>query len=212
MTTIILTRHGHVEGIDPPRFRGQQPLPLTTRGLREAERTASRIASTWRPTAVLTSPLERCVATGQAIATACSLQPEVTEGLLDLNYGEWQWKTHEEVRRKWPHDFALWRAAPHLVRFPSGDSLQDIVLRSADVFRRAIQGLPDEAVVLVGHESVNRALLLQLLDQPLSAYWRLAQDPCCINVIEYENGLIRIVSINDTSHVSGSHASATLPP
>lgn len=150
MTTIILTRHGHVEGIDPPRFRGRQPLPLTMRGLREAEMTARRIASTWRPTAVLTSPLERCVTTGQEIAAACCLQPEVTEGLLDLNYGEWQWKTHEEVRRRWPHAFALWRTAPHLVRFPSGDSLQDIVLQSADVFCRAIQGLPGEAVVLVG--------------------------------------------------------------
>jgi hypothetical protein len=28
---------------------------------------------------------------------------------------------------------------------------------------------------MVGHDSVNRALLLQLLDQPLAAYWKLAR-------------------------------------
>jgi broad specificity phosphatase PhoE len=33
---------------------------------------------------------------------------------------------------------------------------------------------PTTRVVLVGHNSVNRALLRQPLDQPLSAYWRLA--------------------------------------
>jgi probable phosphoglycerate mutase len=153
---------------------------------------------------VLTSPLERCVVTGAAIAAACGLKPVIAEGLLDLDYGDWQWKTHEEVKARWPRDYALWHAAPHLVRFPSGESLQDIVLRSADVFRGVIDSFPNDTVVLVGHDSVNRALLLQLLDQPLSAYWKIAQDPCCINVIDYGNDAIRVVSINDTRHIAGS--------
>jgi hypothetical protein len=28
MTKIVLTRHGHVEGIKPERFRGREPLAL----------------------------------------------------------------------------------------------------------------------------------------------------------------------------------------
>ena len=59
-----------------------------------------------------------------------------------------------------------------------------------------------DTVVLVGHDSVNRALLLQLLDQPLSAYWRLSQDPCTLNEIEvFAAGDVRIGCINDTSHL-----------
>jgi Histidine phosphatase superfamily (branch 1) len=41
-----------------------------------------------------------------------------------------------------------------------------------------------ETVVAVAHDSVNRALLMQLLDQPLSSYWRVAQAPCCVNEID----------------------------
>jgi broad specificity phosphatase PhoE len=212
MTTIVLTRHGNVEGIHPPRFRGQYPLPLTEQGHQEATMTAERIASAWRPVAVRTSPLERCVATGQRIADACGLEPIVSDGLQDLNYGDWQWKTHDEIKERWPRLYALWHTAPHLVRFPSGDSLQDIVLRSADVLRTMIEGFPDDTVVLVGHDSVNRALLLQLLDQPLSAYWRIVQDPCCINVIEYKKDTIRVVSINDTRHIKWPNADASPPP
>lgn len=201
MTTVILTRHGHVEGIDPPRFRGQQQLSLTDQGRQEALSVAQRISNLWKPIEVRTSPLERCVVTGAKIAGACDLQPSSDIGLLDIHYGEWQGKSYDEVRESWPHLYELWRKSPHLVQFPSGESLQDIVLRSAGVFRRTVQAFPDGVVVLVGHDSVNRALLLQVLDQPLSAYWKIAQDPCCINVIEYKDGLIHVRSINDVQHI-----------
>ena len=137
----------------------------------------------------------RYVARRPAIAEACSHHRSVRAvpdpGLLDLHYGEWQWKTHDEVKLRWPERYASWHATPHLVRFPSGESLQDIILRTADVFRRVVEAFPKETVVLVGHDSVNRAMLLQLLDQPLSAYWKLAQDPCCINVVEHAGGVVR---------------------
>jgi probable phosphoglycerate mutase len=55
--------------------------------------------------------------------------------------------------------------------------------------------------VLVGHDSVNRALLLELLEQPLSAYWRLAQEPCCINEIDVNEAGTRVRSINETQHL-----------
>jgi phosphoserine phosphatase len=55
--------------------------------------------------------------------------------------------------------------------------------------------------VLVSHDSVNRALLLQLLDQPISVYWRLAQDPCCINEIDVAGEHIYVRRINETRHL-----------
>src|SRR5258708_30393194 len=64
MTKLILARHGHVEGISPERFRGRAELPLTAAGRREAELTAARIAASWRPAAIYTSPMGRCVDTG----------------------------------------------------------------------------------------------------------------------------------------------------
>ena len=166
--------------------------------------TARRVASAWAPAAIYTSSLERCVATGEAIGRACGVEPIPIVDLDDLDYGDCQWKTFEEVKEGWPRLYAQWFSAPQLVRFPNGESLQDIVLRSANALRRAVEGFPDGAVVLVGHESVNRALLLQLLDQPLSAYWRIAQDPCAINVIENEGSAARVLSLNDTSHLRRS--------
>jgi phosphoserine phosphatase len=201
LTKIILVRHGHVEGIHPPRFRGRADLPLTDRGNAEALAVAQRIASKWRPAKVYTSPLSRCVATGAAIAKACSISAQSIDELNDVDYGTWSMKSLDEMKAAEPRLYAAWFAAPHLVRFPNGDSLQDLVVRSSDALRLALDRHPNDTVVLVGHDSINRALLLQLADLPLSAYWRLVQHPCCINEIDVEEGQLRVLRINDTAHL-----------
>jgi probable phosphoglycerate mutase len=204
VTKILLVRHGHVEGISPERFRGRADLPLTARGTAEAHAVAARVASGWRPAKVYTSPLARCVATGGAIAAACGLPTEVTRDLIDIDYGAWQSKACAEVAASEPKLYAAWRQTPHLVRFPGGgDSLQDLAARAADALRLVLDRHAGDTVVLVAHDSVNRALLLQLLDQPLSAYWRLAQTPCCINEVDVVDGCVQVVRVNETAHLAG---------
>jgi phosphoserine phosphatase len=203
VTKILLIRHGHVEGIKPERFRGRADVPLTNRGVTEAKAVAQHIASTWRPTKVYTSPMKRCVDTGGAIAHACHLDTEILADLNDIDYGLWQWRSYEEVRQTEPHLFTVWFATPHFMRFPKGESLQELVARGANVLRSVIEHHFDDTIVLVGHDSVNRAVLLQLLDQPLSAYWRLAQEPCCINEIDIAERRVRVVRMNETGHLAG---------
>jgi len=201
LTKIILVRHGHVEGIQPPRFRGREDLPLTERGKAQASRAARRINEKWRPVCVYTSPLGRCVTTASAIASACGIPFTTIDQLADIDYGDWQMKTFDEMKAAEPQLFASWFATPHLMRFPGGESLQQLASRSADGLRLALDRHPDQTVVLVAHDSVNRALLVKLADMPLSAYWRLAQDPCCINEIDIDGAHIRLRCINDTSHL-----------
>jgi phosphoserine phosphatase len=206
VTKIILTRHGHVEGINPARFRGRTDLPLTPLGEAQAKAVARRIFSAWRPVAVYTSPLRRCLTTAQAVATTCHVSCEIRDDLNDIDYGEWQWRTYSEVRAASPAAFASWFATPHLFRFPGGESLQDLVARAGEALRTVLarhQGAADQ-VVLVAHDNVNRALLLQLLDQPLSAYWRINQDPCAINEIDLVEGRISVLRINETAHLEGT--------
>jgi len=197
MTRILLVRHGHVEGISPERFRGRRDIDLSDLGGRQAHATAQRLAGQWRPVAIYTSPLRRCLQTAGAIGTACGLEATVLDDLNDLHYGEWEWHTHQEVRARWPELFECWFAAPQLVRFPQGESLQDLLARMANVLRFVRERHADQTVVLVGHSSGNRALLLHTLDQPLSAYWRLAQDACSVSVIELHARTATVRRLNE---------------
>ncbi|WP_395709206.1 histidine phosphatase family protein [Reyranella sp.] len=202
MTRILLTRHGHVEGIKPERFRGRAELQLTAQGIAEAKALAARIVRQWKPAKVYSSALQRCVLTGRAIAQAAGVVAEPLAGLMDIDYGAWQMRTHEEIEQEMPDAYRLWRTAPQRVRFPGGESLQDVMARTADVLRLVLVEHAADTVVLVGHDSVNRAILMQLLDMPLAAYGRLTQDPCTLNEIEVSAaGDSRIHRINDTSHL-----------
>jgi probable phosphoglycerate mutase len=187
MTKIILTRHGHVEGIKPERFRGREPLQLTERGAAEAAVLAQRIAAAWRPTHIYTSPMGRCIATAAAIARTTGVAAKTCEDLNDIDYGSWQFKTFADAKAQDPVLFAAWFATAHLVRFPNGESLQDLVARTANALRMVLAHHPDETIVLVGH--------------PLSAYWRVAQDPCCINEIDVTGGSVCVRRINETQHL-----------
>jgi len=201
MTKILLTRHGHVEGIKPERFRGREPLELTARGRAEAAAVAQRIAGAWRPSHIYTSPMGRCVETAAAIAKACGIAAKICDDLTDIDYGAWQFKTFTDAKAHNPGLFAAWFVTPQLVRFPDGESLQDLVARAANAVRMVLARHPDETIVLVGHDSVNRALLLEFLDLPPSAFWRIAQEPCCLNQIDINGGKVCIRSINEIQHL-----------
>jgi len=201
MTKILLTRHGHVEGIKPERFRGREPLDLTALGRTQAAAVAQRIAGFWQPSHIYTSPMGRCVETATAIAKACGIAAKTCDDLNDIDYGAWQFKSFDEAEKQDATLFLAWFATPHLVRFPTGESLQDLAARVANALRMVLARYPDETIVLVGHDSGNRALLLELLDLPLSAYWRMAQNPCCLNEIDITGGKVRIQRLNDTAHL-----------
>ena len=158
MTKILLIRHGHVEGIKPERSRGRADLALTQRGKMQAEMVAQRVASTWRPSTVYTSPMQRCIATGAAIALACGAPSTVLDELADLDYGTWQFASYDEARSRDPELFAKWFTTPQLVRFPKGELLQDLAARAAEALRYILACHVDDTVVVVSHDSLNRAL------------------------------------------------------
>jgi phosphoserine phosphatase len=201
MTKILLTRHGHVDGIKPERFRGREPLDLTALGRRQAAAVAQRIATGFRPSSSYTSPMGRCIETATAIAKATGIAAKTCDDLNDIDYGAWTFKAFDDAEKQDPALFLAWFATPHLVRFPNGESLQDLSARVANALRMVLARYPDETVVLVGHDSGNRALLLELLDLPLSAYWRLAQNPCCFNEIDVVGGKVRIQRLNEMAHL-----------
>jgi len=100
------------------------------------------------------------------------------------------------------------RAAGHLVpgaalggdpgwRDPAG-----LLARTVAALRDVIGRHPKETVVLVGHDSVNRIILVHALDLPLSRYRRLGQDPCAINEIDFSAGEFTVRSVNESYHLS----------
>ena len=203
MVRIILARHGHVDWLAPERFRGRAELPLSDLGRRQAQAVARYIAATWKPDAVYTSPLGRCRETGAEIAAPFRLELRPVDGLADIDYGEWQGLTRDEAQERWPDETKLWFRTPHIAAIPGGETLAALLSRTSAALRDILWRHPDQTVVLVGHDSVNRVLLLFALEAPLSRYWHLRQEPCAVNELFFDSDSFIIGSINQTQHLSG---------
>ncbi|MBN1955340.1 MAG: histidine phosphatase family protein [Anaerolineae bacterium] len=200
-TTIILIRHGQTAWNREARFRGQMDVPLDETGLWQAQRTGEYVAARWPAAAVYASPLGRAAQTAAAVATAQGLQAHPHDGLLDINFGALQGLATAEAEARYPDLYHAWLHAPHTVRFPGGESLDDVCARSTGVFRDVVARHSKESVALVAHTVVNRVLLCAVLDLGLDYFWRLAQDTCAVNVIEWDGEKANLYLMNDTSHL-----------
>ena len=87
------------------------------------------------------------------------------------------------------------------MKMPEGESLQQVLIRVTQALNKVLQDYTGKTVVMVSHDSVNRVLLLHMLGLPLSKYWAIKQDPCCINEIEIDEGVFQIKSVNETWHL-----------
>lgn len=86
--------------------------PLTQHGVRQAEVARDYLSRILHPTAVCTSPLSRCVRTGEVLAQPHGLATSPLAGFADIDYGAWQGKSYDEVQAAEPAAFASWRRTP----------------------------------------------------------------------------------------------------
>jgi broad specificity phosphatase PhoE len=201
MTRFILVRHGQTDWNRVERFRGRVDVPLNDVGLAQARATGERVAREWSPAAVYSSPLSRARRTAEAIASRLDLRVQAHPGLEDIDYGEWQGRTPEEARALWPGVVDAWYDSPQAARIPSGETLEEVRTRAMEAIREIAGDHEGETVAVVAHTVVNRAILLGVLGLGSDRFWRLAQEPCAINVFEEQAGEFTLVSMNDTCHL-----------
>lgn len=201
-THFILVRHGQTEWNRIERFRGRIDVPLNETGLAQAAATGQCIAGRWQPAAVYASPLSRAAVTAQAIAAHFELPVLPLDGLIDIDYGDWQGLTPEEARGRWPDLVDAWYAAPETVHIPRGESLGELRERAAAAIDGLVSRHPGQTLVLVSHTVVNRVILLAVLRLGNDRFWRLRQDNCAINVFEAHASDFTLASMNDTCHLA----------
>jgi broad specificity phosphatase PhoE len=201
MTRIILVRHGQTQWNLVEHFRGQADVPLNDTGLAQADAVSRRVSRQWSPTAVYASPLSCAVRTAEAIAQPLGLPVRVHPGLLDIHFGEWQGLTVPEVRARWPELCDSWHSRPDTVHVPGGETLADVRARGLTAVRELCVAHGKQTIVMVGHNVINRVILLGVLGLENEGFWRISQDPCGINVIECVGDAYTLVAMNDTGHL-----------
>lgn len=215
MPTVLLLRHG-LTAMTGPVLAGRTPgVHLDERGVAQAAAVAERLAVLPLAT-VVTSPLERCVETAQAVvraqrAAGRTVSRRSERRLLECDYGDWTGRAITSLAKDplWP----VVQAHPSGVRFPGGESMAAMAERAV----RAVRGINAELAASAGedalwvacsHGDVIKAILADALGLHLDLFQRLVVDPCSVSAIRYTATRPFVLSANDTS----GELSRFLPP
>ena len=202
MTRIVLIRHGQTVWNREARFRGQADVELDAFGHRQAEATGRYVAARWPVVAVYASPMRRAMQTAAAVARAHGLAAQPLEGLMDIDFGEWQGQLATDMERQYPELYRIWWQAPQDMHFPGGEGLDDVRSRLVAALDEVVARHPGQTAALVSHTVANRVLLCAVLGLGNDHFWRLGQDTCAVNVFDVdEDGTCTVVLLNDTSHL-----------
>ncbi|ACZ43384.1 Phosphoglycerate mutase [Thermobaculum terrenum ATCC BAA-798] len=201
MLRVWLARHGQTVWGDEDRFCGRTDLELSERGYAQAEALARRLAA--EPlVAVYASPLRRALATAEAVARSQGLPVEALEGLVEMDFGRWEGRTREDVRRASPDRYLRWCEDPAAVAPEGGEGAYEVAQRALAALHHVFASHRAGAVLVVAHRTVNRILLCHYLEIPIRAYReRLGQDLCALNLLEVAGGQVRVRLLNSTDHI-----------
>ena len=160
MTTLYLIRHAEAEGNLYRRIHGWYDALITENGYRQIQALEDRFRDV-PVDAVWSSDLFRTRTTARAVCLPKGLEVHTDPQLRELNFGDWEGCSWEEIGRRWPEQFAAYSADRKNYAPPNGESYADM-LRRARPFVDALRARPSAGAALcVCHSAVMRGLLAE---------------------------------------------------
>lgn len=181
MKRLIILRHGETEWSASGRHTGRTDVPLTFEGERKARLLGQRLVHFGiEPVRVLTSPRRRAVDT--ALLAGLGQHPiEQTDLLAELDYGEYEGKTTEEILSERP-SWDLFRDG-----CPGGETLEAAGKRADKLIDQIAPEDGSGDVALVGHGHFSRILAARYLGFAAPAAQHFALNTASLSILGHEH-------------------------
>ncbi len=206
VTNVLLIRHGQSKGNAERRFGGHTATPLSSRGRKQAEATARTLKSE-SLTAIYSSDLARAMDTARPLANLTRLPINGTNAFRERSVGVLEGLTFEDAAQQHPEQYAalLRRDFDHVMT--NGESYRQLLDRAWQKLDQIIAENRGGKIAVFSHTGTICILALHLmgaLDSPeLKPVW-ISSANCGITRFELrEDGFVRVLNVNDTSHLSG---------
>ena len=200
-TRIFLVRHGETTAAAEDRFAGSTDVELSEAGRRQAQALAARLAP--EPlAAAYTSPMARTRETARLLLEGRGVPLEVVPELREIDHGQWEGKTKDEVCQVWREEFRAWEEDPFTFAPSAGETGLEVLGRALPRLLEIAERHGGSSVLVVSHKATIRLLVGHLLGFALRGFRdRLGQNPCALNVLDVQRGgEARLVLFNDVSH------------
>jgi broad specificity phosphatase PhoE len=160
---LALVRHGETVGNSSIRYHGITDVVLSSLGRAQAHEARALLGET---------EFDRVVASSltRAWQTATVLAPEqpilLEEDLREVDFGNWEGLTREEIAARDPVLYAEWQRSLQAFNYPGGEARTDFRSRIEAALQRLLI-MEASSLLLVAHKGVIRVLAQALVGREL---------------------------------------------
>ena len=177
MLRLHLIRHGQTECSVRGRMCGRaHDPPLSEQGQAMAQAIATGLAHL-PLTAIVTSPLQRARDTADPLAQRLFLTPYRDADFAEIDLGEWEGLTPQEIEARSPEQALAWKENPKDVAPPQGETALELNERVTHAVSRWQKRYPSGEILVVAHKTVLRVLLCQALGIDIANFKRRLAQP-----------------------------------
>ena len=193
-TTVYFVRHGSHDRLGRVLCGRMPGVTLSEQGAAERQALARRL--TREPIdAVYASPLERTVETAEPIAQALGRPLQLSEDLLEVDYGEWTGAAFADLEGR--PEWRAWNERRTSALPPGGESMAQVQMRVGRFINEAVQRHPGQRVAAVSHGDVIKAALMAGLGLSLDEHHRIEVSPGSLSVVAAGDWGLKVHSMNE---------------
>jgi broad specificity phosphatase PhoE len=122
--TLLLARHGETDWNRDHRWQGHTGPPLNEKGRRQARELAAHVNNI---DAIYSSDTQRARETAEIVAAHLGTTVTTDERLREVNFGEWEGLTRQEIDSRYAGAFTRWEACERPL--PAGVEADEVMAR-----------------------------------------------------------------------------------
>ena len=172
-TEVIFIRHGETDFNKAKLYFGHSDPDLNATGMEQLRNTRFLLEKREKtPDIVFSSDLKRCTQSMEILGIDKKVEKILTEELRELNFGIFEGKTYEEIKNEYPDKVEEMRNDWRNFKVDKGESINEMMLRTAKKMDEIISGHKDKKILVVAHAGVIQALISYYLFGNLDGYWK----------------------------------------
>ncbi|MBU3143502.1 alpha-ribazole phosphatase [Clostridium sp. CF012] len=191
---IYLLRHGQTEENRRGSYYGNLDISLNEIGISQGNK-ANAFFNDIKLDRVYVSDKKRTREMANLVLGQVEIQVIQDNRINETNFGDFEGKTYEEIKTRYPKECVSWQNNWMEFVPPSGESYIELCERVKG-FMEDIKKLECDNILICTHSGVIRAIYCYVMNENIDLFWKFGCKNGDISVIKYEYGNLYIDAIN----------------